>query len=489
MSPKTKNQKLLGYVRVSRMKEDGISPDLQRAAIEAYAIAHGHDIIWLDPDLDESGKSLDRPSIQDALARLARGEADGIVAAKLDRLTRSVGDLGKLLALAKEEDWNLVAIDLGVDLTTPNGKLVAQLLGSIAEWELDRRREGWREARTSARERGVYLSSRTPAGYTRDPKTKVLQPNAFAPFIVQAFEARADGATWREVAAILTDAGVPREAPAGEKSENGRRKLALVTTPWTAQAVAQTLENRAFLGEGGDHEAIVSPGLFARVEARKVEKDSFADPSRYRDLLAGVVRCGCGSSMTRNRKLKGGDYEWRCSARCANATTVNYNNLEKLVLGFIRDHADEVSVEIPRSNDAAVKAAQIALDNAQAEIAAFLANVPATTPGYGDAVAQRQVAVDDAATALNNTVAGTGAGDWVVDYTETPDNEVAIIVQVDTSGGSVKGQALVWHLLNVNQLDNARARRMVRQVVASVTVTKANGTHAPLEERVEVKLV
>src|SRR5213594_3911603 len=127
--------KLLGYIRVSRVGgREGDSfqaPNQQRDAINAYAKAHGHTVQWLEPDLDESGSKLDRPAMQKALKQLREGKADGIIAAKLDRLTRSVTDLGRLLETAKAEKWNLIAIDLGVDLSTSNGKLVAQLLGVV----------------------------------------------------------------------------------------------------------------------------------------------------------------------------------------------------------------------------------------------------------------------------------------------------------------------------------------------------------------------
>jgi DNA invertase Pin-like site-specific DNA recombinase len=99
MSPKKKQLRLVGYVRVSQVGErdqdDSLrSPDQQRDAIRAYVKAHGHTVTFLEPDLDESGKSLDRPRFQEALDLVRTKQADGVIAAKLDRLTRRVGDLG-----------------------------------------------------------------------------------------------------------------------------------------------------------------------------------------------------------------------------------------------------------------------------------------------------------------------------------------------------------------------------------------------------------
>ena len=55
--------------------------------------------------------------------------------AKLDRLSRSVVDFAGVLELARARKWALVAIDLGVDTSTPTGELVANVMMSVAQWE------------------------------------------------------------------------------------------------------------------------------------------------------------------------------------------------------------------------------------------------------------------------------------------------------------------------------------------------------------------
>lgn len=90
-------------------------------------------------DAGASAKSLDRPQLQAALDRLAtpvkRRDVDGIVVAKLDRLSRSVADFAGVLKLAAGRQWSLVALDLGVDTSTPTGELVANVMMSVAQWE------------------------------------------------------------------------------------------------------------------------------------------------------------------------------------------------------------------------------------------------------------------------------------------------------------------------------------------------------------------
>lgn len=129
---------MIGYLRVSTEEQasSGLGLDAQRDTIQRYADAHGWDIEWAE-DAGLSAKSMDRPALQDALTRLhpKKRAVDGIVVARLDRLSRSVHDFSGLLRLANARKWSVVAIDLGVDTSTPTGRLVANVMMSVAEWE------------------------------------------------------------------------------------------------------------------------------------------------------------------------------------------------------------------------------------------------------------------------------------------------------------------------------------------------------------------
>lgn len=129
---------MIGYLRVSTEEQErsGLGLEAQRDTITRYADAHGWDVVWYVEE-GRSAKNLDRPQLQAALERLnpKKRDVDGIVVAKLDRLSRSVHDFSGLLKLANARKWSVVAIDLGVDTSTPTGKLVANVMMSVAEWE------------------------------------------------------------------------------------------------------------------------------------------------------------------------------------------------------------------------------------------------------------------------------------------------------------------------------------------------------------------
>jgi DNA invertase Pin-like site-specific DNA recombinase len=278
--------RLVGVIRVSRVggREGAtfISPDVQRDQIKAYARAHGHKIVAWQEDLDKPGSTLNRPGIQAALAQVDAGEAEGIIAAKLDRITRSIADLGKLLQRASTDGWNLVAVDVGLDLGMPNGKLVAHVLGAIAEWELDRRRNDWQLARERAVARGVHVASRIPTGYQRGEEGRLAVDEEVAPLIRELFRRRAEGQGWRTLATFLSESGVV--TPYGNQT-------------WTAGAVNGIIRNRVYIGEARSGEYVhadAHPAIVTFADWQAAQAPGKMPQARSDDplMLSGLVRCG-----------------------------------------------------------------------------------------------------------------------------------------------------------------------------------------------------
>jgi DNA invertase Pin-like site-specific DNA recombinase len=94
-------------------------------------------LVGIVTDEGESGKSLDRPGLKSVLERIADRDVDGLVAAKLDRISRSVRDFADLLEWFSAVGASLVAVDVGVDTSTPGGKLVCSVFSAVSEWERD----------------------------------------------------------------------------------------------------------------------------------------------------------------------------------------------------------------------------------------------------------------------------------------------------------------------------------------------------------------
>lgn len=126
----------VGYIRVSTQEQaqEGFSLDVQEARIVAYCQAKGWDLLRVYRDEGLSGKNLDRPGVQAMLGDLKGNGVDVVVVLKLDRLTRSIRDLGNLI-----EDLfggvALASVAEGFDSSTAAGEMVMNLLGTVAQWE------------------------------------------------------------------------------------------------------------------------------------------------------------------------------------------------------------------------------------------------------------------------------------------------------------------------------------------------------------------
>jgi DNA invertase Pin-like site-specific DNA recombinase len=95
----------------------------------------GWELVAVREEVKSGARADNRPVLGEVLAALRRGDADAVVVAKLDRLSRSVVDAGRLLEEARRRGYNIVALDLGLDLSTPTGELVANVLAAVAQWE------------------------------------------------------------------------------------------------------------------------------------------------------------------------------------------------------------------------------------------------------------------------------------------------------------------------------------------------------------------
>lgn len=93
----------------------------QEAAVRAACERNGWHLLEFVTDEGQSGKDLRRPGLSRALEIVATGEASGLVAAKLDRITRSLLDFASLVPWFDEVGATLVALDLGIDTSTPGG--------------------------------------------------------------------------------------------------------------------------------------------------------------------------------------------------------------------------------------------------------------------------------------------------------------------------------------------------------------------------------
>ena len=105
----------------------------QRVAIEAEASRRGWALLDVVEDAGFSGRDLRRPGIKAVLEALRSGRAAALIVAKVDRLSRSMVDFTALMDRSSREGWALVALDLGVDTSTPSGEAMVNVMATFSQ--------------------------------------------------------------------------------------------------------------------------------------------------------------------------------------------------------------------------------------------------------------------------------------------------------------------------------------------------------------------
>ena len=165
------------YVRASTQEEvrQG-SNERQKDVIIQYAESRGYELGFFE-DRAKSGKNTQRPDFERMLKSLD-AKPKVVIVAKIDRFARSLSDLLKTLEYLDQNSVGFVSVnDSGIDTTTPNGRLLLQILGAFAEFERNMINSRTKAGREQALNKGIKFGR--PALKTRNgsfiDKRKVLE--------------------------------------------------------------------------------------------------------------------------------------------------------------------------------------------------------------------------------------------------------------------------------------------------------------------------
>ena len=158
--------KVVGYVRVSTEEQakSGLGREAQIKKIKAYCDLYNAELIDIIIDNGVSGKTLNRDGLNKIIKMFQENTVDGVVVAKLDRLTRSVSDMG-LLVNKIFKNKELISVSENIDTRTASGRLVLNVLVSVAQWERETIVERTKDALKAKRERGEKTGGDIPFGY------------------------------------------------------------------------------------------------------------------------------------------------------------------------------------------------------------------------------------------------------------------------------------------------------------------------------------
>ncbi|MGA4540114.1 recombinase family protein [Uniformispora flossi] len=365
--------RVLGGVRLSVTTDDTTSPERQRQGIEhwAYGPTVNATIVGWAEDLDVSGglHPFKRPGLGPWLTERA-DEFDVMAWLKLDRLTRRSAHFCELYDWCQENGKTIVSITEGIDMSTPMGRMFAQIIAAFAEGELETIRTRALSGAQTRRNMGVWVGGVEPFGYVfqkLETGGKRLTPEPEYAKVAEEMIGRLkdDWSTYK-IARDFNERGVLtwRDRLRVLRGEEPRG------LQWTSSTVLACVRNATIAGyytykgnlvedDEGNPVAITDEPimpyaewaeLVAGLEANKRVLRSI--PSR--SMLGGVPGCGsCGSRMSAARKSRQGSArEYRyyvCNTgtqkgTCPNPARVRCDDLDSAVNRILVDAIGEFPV-------------------------------------------------------------------------------------------------------------------------------------------------
>ncbi len=282
------------YVRISEDRTGGgLGVERQEQDCRALADRLGWQVVgtYVDNDVSAfSGKA--RPEYARLLADLDDGRIDAVLVWHTDRLHRSPLELEAFVAVAERRKVMTQTVTAGeLDLSTPSGRMVARILGSVARQEVEHKAERTRRAHLQAAQAGKWRGGARPFGFESDG---VSIRDDEAAEVRRLYAAVLDGQTLGMLSRDLNDRGIT--------STTGK--------PWEFTTLRQMLLKPRNAGLSVYQGEVLGlgrwPALVPEPTWRAVV-DLLRDPARrtsatnaHRWLLAGLATCGACGEVVRS---------------------------------------------------------------------------------------------------------------------------------------------------------------------------------------------
>lgn len=309
------------YVRQSLDRDgQGLAIDRQREDCERRARERGWTVVAVHVDNDTSASTgRKRPGFEAMLADLQAGRARVVIAWNLDRITRNRADTVRLIESAQAANATIALVrGTDLDMTTPAGRMTADILAAVARNEIEQKSDRHRRANAQAARQGRRVGGRRPFGYELDGVT------------ARDAEFRAVRDGYEAVLAGVPLAAIAREWNArGFTTGQGKRGQKFTEgqpgNPWRPDSVRTVLLNPRYCGKRALNGDIITDAVWpapVTEDTWEAVRATLTDPARRsaptggaRALLTGIARCGvCGATVHAGGSNRPGDRMYRCSA-------------------------------------------------------------------------------------------------------------------------------------------------------------------------------
>ena len=327
MSKATKRIRCAIYTRKSH--EEGLdqefnSLDAQRSAAEAYIQSQVHEgwqkIATRYDDGGFSGGNMERPALTALIDDIRAGKIDCVVVYKVDRLSRSILDFSRLIAVFDDCDVSFVSLIQQFNTTTSMGRLTLNILLSFAQFEREIIGERIRDKKLATARQGKYIGGQPKLGLDIVDRRYVVNEKE-AKLVRRVFQMLLEIQSCQKIAEALNAEGL-RTKQYGTKTGK-----TFGGTHWTGRNIYDIVTDQKYIGRivhkgvsyPAEHKAIISDDIFERVQAvlKSNHRVAHKHQSKRFALLRRMLRCGeCGSlvqpAWTRNH---GREYRYYTCAK------------------------------------------------------------------------------------------------------------------------------------------------------------------------------
>ncbi len=296
------------------------SLDAQRESGEAYIASQQHEG-WVSlPDRYDdggfTGGNMDRPALRRLLADIEAGKVDCVIVYKVDRLSRSLLDFGRIVEMFDKHHVSFVSVTQQFNTANSTGRLMLHVLLSFAQFEREIISERTRDKMAAARRKGQWLGGTPVLGYDVQDR-KLIVNEAEAECVRQTFALYLEHQGLIGVVQELDRRGWVNKC---WTTRDGRQRGG---KPFTKTSLHRLLTNVTYVGQvqyqgeihDGQQAAIVDPDVWQRTQAllkRQGRTDAAPARTQLGALLQGILFCAaCGCAMTPTHSTRNGNKRYR----------------------------------------------------------------------------------------------------------------------------------------------------------------------------------
>ena len=253
------------YIRVSTFDQarEGFSLREQEERLKEFCKFKRYNIYKVYQDAGISAKNDKRPAYQEMIEDVKKGNINVIVALKLDRLTRSVYDIEKLMKFVNDYECDIDCMADESNTTTSNGRMVMRIMTSVSQNEIEKCSERTKFGMAGAIKNG-HIPNRTGLGFKRENKKLVPDPLT-KDIIVRIFDLYLEGKSHQAIANIYN------------------KEKVLGKTNWYDSTIQKILSNELYKGDYVNGKRTKHPTYYKNVIEPIVSKEKW-ESCQYQKL-------------------------------------------------------------------------------------------------------------------------------------------------------------------------------------------------------------